>query len=258
MQGYGDPTSGGAGYGDPTSTKRNRGYGSPYDDVASYISLDTRTVHHKGGAEVIVQGALLPAAAPYRLSVLIDGVRTFLYSGKAGQGPNLFLIRGEIKAYTYPMTAGAYNVTLHYGASFAQSAVFPQQLIVVADSRGAERYKSRQLWPAHYKTGARFNEIESIDLAAAFSRTGTLEILADSWGRIIQALKGSPSTVVRENAAFRATTILLESGYSFPSSGKAWIHGRLYNYVLSGASMTIESGLDEAVPTGAEVIYYDV
>lgn len=258
MQGYGDPYSGGAGYGDPlTSTKRNRGYGSPYDDIFGFLSLETRTVHHKGGGEIIVSGALLPVSGPYRISVLVNGSDQFLYSGLAGAGYDLTLNRGRLIAYTYPMTAGSYQMTLHYGASFAQRTILSESLRVVPDNRALERYQSRRLWPAHYKTGSRFNDMEPLDLAENIFEAGPLAVIADTWGRLMQGINGAPSTVVSSNHLRGANTLSVESVYQFPPQGWLWINKKGYEYQINGSQMDLESPLIENIARGTRVTYYE-
>ena len=257
MQGYGDPASGGAGYGDPTSTRRNRGYGSPFDDVFGFLTLETRKVHHKGGAEIIINGALLPQSGPYRVSVLVDNSDQFLFSGIAGQGFNLTLNRGRLIAYTYPMIAGSYQVSLHYGANFAQRSILAEALQVVSDHRSLERYQSRRLWPAHYTTGARFTETEPLDLAQSLFEAGPLAVIADTWGRITQDLKGAPSTILQSNHTRGATALSVESIYLFPSAGQLWIDGVSYEYTINGSQFALSRGLVKNSPLGAEVNYYE-
>jgi hypothetical protein len=260
MRGYGDPESGGLGYGDPASLSGSvleRGYGSPDQEALIYLELRSARVHHRGGAKVQLTGPLSDDLGPFRLSISIDSVTTYLYSGIAGQGPNLIKRRGDLEAFTPPAPAGSYTITLHYGPNFLQTVNIATPLIVEADNRGDERYLARRLPPAHMSTGARANGLEPVNLATSKpTRPPYLHMILDIFGRISQEHIGSAQTILARDHTRGETALELESLLALPDDGRVSIDGDLYSYSISGSQLTLSQGLKRDLPELSEVMLY--
>ena len=260
MRGYGDPESGGLGFGDPESlagVALERGYGSPNQEALLYLELRSSKVHHRGGAKVQVTGSLSDNLSPFRLSIQVEGVLTYLYSGIAGQGPNLIKRRGDLEAYTPPAPAGSYTITLHCGPNFAQAYTIGTALKIEADNRGGERHLARRLPPSFYETGARFNGLEPVDFAVSKPvRPPYLHQILDIFGRISQEHVGSPQTVLSRDHARGETDLSTESTLSFPDSGVVSVDGRRYTYTHSGSQIVLSGGLKRNLPKLSEVVFY--
>ena len=258
MRGYGDPESGGLGYGDPESLAGSvleRGYGSPNQEALLYLELRAARVHHRGGAKIQLTGPLSDDLAPYRLSMQIGGETVYLYSGIAGQGPDLIKRRGDLEAFTPPAPAGSYTLTLHCGPSFLTTYTVGSALVVEPDNRGAQRYTARRAPPNFYTTGARFSAQEPVDLATVKPpRPAQLHQVLDIFGRISQEHVGGPQTVLARDHARGETALELESLLGFGDSGAVFIEGQRYPYTVSGSQLTLSSGLKSAQPELSEVI----
>ncbi len=258
MKGYGDPESGGLGYGDPESLAGSvleRGYGSPNQEALIYLELRSTRVHHRGGAKIQLTGPLSDGLAPYRLSIHVYGETVYLYSGIAGQGPNLIKRRGDLEAYTPPAPAGSYTLTLHCGPSFLTTYTVGSALVIEPDNRGAQRYTARSLPPNFYTTGARFSGQEPVDLATVKPpRPAQLHQILDIFGRISQEHAGSAQTVLARDHARGETALELESLLGFGDSGAVYIDAQRYSYTVSGSQLTLSSGLKSAQPELSEVI----
>lgn len=260
MRGYGDPESGGLGYGDPDSLAGSvleRGYGSPNQEALIYLELRSARVHHRGGAKIQLTGPLSDDLAPYRLSIDVDGVTTYLYSGIAGQGPNLVKRRGDLEAYTPPAPAGSYAITLHCGPNFLTTYTVGTALVIEPDNRGEERYIARRLPPSFYSTGARFSGLDPLDLAtSAPERPPYLHQILDIFGRISQEHVGSAQTVLARDHARGETALELESLLALPDNGQVSIDTHLYSYSISGSQLTLSEGLKRDLPQLSEVTLY--
>jgi len=260
MRGYGDPESGGLGYGDPDSLAGSvleRGYGSPNQEALIYLELRSARVHHRGGAKIQLTGPLSDDLAPYRLSIDVDGVTTYLYSGIAGQGPDLIKRRGDLEAYTPPAPAGSYTITLHCGPNFLTTYTVGTALVIEPDNRGEERYIARRLPPSFYSTGARFSGLDPLDLAtSAPERPPYLHQILDVFGRISQTHVGSAQTVLARDHARGETALELESLLALPDNGQVSIDTHLYSYSISGSQLTLSTGLKRDLPQLSEVTLY--
>lgn len=260
MRGYGDPDSGGLGYGDPDSlagSVQELGYGSPTQEALLYLELRSASVHHRGGAKVQVTGPLSDELSPYRLSIEVDGATTYLYSGIAGQGPDLIKRRGDLEAYTPPAPAGSYVITLHCGPSFLTTYTLGSPLIIEPDNRGEERYIARRLPPSFYSTGARFNGLDALDLATSTpERPPYLHQILDIFGRISQEHVGSAQTVLARDHVRGETALELETLLALPDNGQVTIAGALYEYSISGSQLTLSDGLKRDLPQLSEVMLY--
>ena len=260
MRGYGDPESGGLGYGDPESfagVVGERGYGSPNQEALLYLELRSSKVHHRGGAKVQVTGSLSDNLSPFRLSIQVNGALTYLYSGIAGQGPNLIKRQGDLEAYTPPAPAGNYTITLHCGPNFSQTYTVGTSLKIEPDNRGDERFFSCRLPPGFYQTGARFNALQPLDLAASKpARPSYLHMIFDIFGRISQEHVGSPQTVLSRDHARGETALSTESTLAFPDSGVVSVGGTRYTYTHSGSQIILSSGLKRNLPKLSEVVFY--
>tara|TARA_Y100000114_G_C11754172_1_gene325983 strand:+ start:1012 stop:1800 length:789 start_codon:yes stop_codon:yes gene_type:complete len=260
MRGYGDHEIGGLGFGDPESLAGvvlELGYGSPNQEASVYLELRSSKVHHRGGAKVQVTGSLSPSLSPFRLSIQINGVLTYLYSGIPGQGPNLLKRRGDLEAYTPPAPSGTYTMTLHCGPNFSQSYSIATPLLIVPDNRGDERFFACRLPPSFYQTGARFNALKNVDLASSKpTRPSYLHMILDIFGRISQEHAGSPQTVLSRDHARGETDLSTESTLSFPANGIVSIEGRRYNYSHSGSQIILSDGLKRNLPKLSKVVLY--
>jgi len=258
MRGYGDPEAGGLGYGDPESlagTVEELGYGDPSQEALIYLELRDSRAHHRGGAPLHFAGPLSDHLAPYRLSIDVGGVTTYLYSGIAGQGFDLLKRRGELEAYSPPAPAGSYTITLHCGPNFGLQFPLSTPLIIEPDNRGNQRYSARRSAPHLYQTGARYNALDPLDLATMKpQRPPYMHQILDIFGRLTQELSGAPQTVLARDHQQGETALELESLYSFALKGEVIIEGDLYPYTISGSQLTLGRGLKRALPQLSEVI----
>jgi len=257
MKGFGDPVAGGLGFGDPEhlTPLAERGFGDP-DDVDLYVvDLETRTVYHTGGAEVIIRGVLFSSLAPYRAELIINNTPHYLHSGEAGQGAELYPDRGALYCYTPPAPVGVYPLVLRFGPAYGQSVTL--SLEVKADNRGAERYRLRELFPSHYKTGPRASSLDPLDRGLATKEEGPLALLLDTAGRVFQEIAGASFTITRATAARGETLIQLESSLGFKLNGRAWVGAELLSYTLDRSQdALIVEALKNPVREGEEVIHH--
>lgn len=259
MNGFGDPSAGGLGFGDPTpaSTFESLGFGDPSEIDIYYISLDSRNVYHSGGAEVTFKGIILEDLAPYRAEITINGSPVFFHSGVVGFVEELRPIRGELIAYTPPAPAGVYPLTLRFGVNYSQSVTL--SITYHPDNRGAQRYRLRELFPAHYSTGARASELESLDLALTVDDETNLESVTDTIGRVFQELSGSAETITRALTNRGSSILSLESVLGFAESGRVWVGRSLLDYVsidLNNHTLTLSEPLRVAVKENERVVFH--
>lgn len=255
MKGYGDLEAGGLGYGDlSTSTPiEERGYGSPDSETVFYINSKDSEVYHSGGCEVVIEGVILDQLAPYQASIQSGGTLYF-NSGLAGQGFNLYPIRGRLVCYSPPAPVGSYTLLLKFGPNLVHSVNLP--LTYVNDNRGVERYRTNRLLPAHYQTGPRSCELDPFDNGAVVPEEPFLISLTDTIGRVFQEIGGAALTITTNHTPRGASTIQVESVYGFKPKGQAFINGELLGYQINGSSLALNHPLKQNVREGAQVKHY--
>lgn len=260
MKGFGDPSIGGLGFGDPeplTTSIAELGFGDP-DNVDLYVvDIETRTVYHTGGAEVIIRGIFFDALAPYRAELTVNNTPLYFHSGEAGRGFELYPDRGTLYCYAPPSPVGIYPLVLRFGQDLSQSVTL--SLEVKADNRGAERYRLRELFPSHYQTGPRASSLDPLDLGQEVMDEGPLALLLDTAGRVFQELAGAALTIARERAERGATRIKVESSLGFALSGRVWVGSELLAYTLDRAQdELIVNPLYNPVNEGEEIIHHAI
>lgn len=259
MRGFGDPSAGGLGFGDPEplAARSELGFGDP-DDVDLYtVDLDTRELYHTGGAEVMIKGLLFDTLAPYRAELTVNNAAVYLQSGEAGQGAELFPERGVLYCYAPPVPVGVYPLILRFGPNYGQSVTL--SMTIKADNRGAERYRLRELFPAHYQTGPRASSLDPLDRGAEVQEEGPLALILDTVGRVFQEITGAAETIARTRANRGATSIELETSLGFAESGRVWIGRELISYTLNSAqdALTV-APLKVPVRKGERILHHAI
>lgn len=259
MKGFGDPSAGGLGFGDPEplTPLPELGFGDPNNIDLYTVDIETRTIYHTGGAEVIIRGLLFGDLAPYRAELTFNNTPLYFHSGEAGRGFELYPFRGALYCYSPPVPVGVYPLVLRFGPQYGQSVTL--SLEVKADNRGLERYRLRELFPSHYQTGPRASSLDPLDLGQEIIEEGPLALILDTAGRVFQELAGAASTIARARAERGATRIALESSLGFADSGRAWVGEELLSYTLDSAQdeLIIEA-LKNPVREGEEIIHHAI
>lgn len=231
--GYGDPVEGGLGYGDPSPIDPvlDLGYGDPSFLLSSLFSLsEGNIVYHTGGAEVIISGSIVDEQAPYQLYIEVDGTRKYFYGGSAGEGFNIYPNNNVLICYAPPAPVGSYTVFIKYGIAFSQNSSL--NITYATDNKGYERYNLRSYFPSHYKTDARFSNLDSLDEGIILQDETNLGLITDTIGRVFQEISGSALTRTRSFTARGSTHIELESILGLENQGEVWIRGELLSYSL--------------------------
>ena len=258
MSGFGDPLLG-LGFGDPTPSQayNDLGFGDPSELDYYYIDLETRDVYHSGGAEVIFRGIFLNALAPYRAEITVNNTPLFFHSGEAGESSELTPLRNTLTAYTPPAPVGVYPVVLRFGLNYTQSVTL--SITYRADNRGAPRYRLRELFPAHYRTGPRASSLERLDQGVSVEPETNLEMITDTIGRMFQEISGSSQTITRSNTLRGALVVEVESVLGFAPSGELWLNKELHKYdqvSFTNNTITLNQALRYFVSSGERVVYH--
>lgn len=231
--GYGDPVEGGLGFGDPSPIDPilDFGYGDPSFFLSSLFSFSKgNIVYHTGGAEVVISGSILDEQAPYQLYIEVDGVRKYFYGGIAEEEFNVYPKNNTLFCYSPPAPVGSYTVFIKYGVAFSQTSSLT--ITYATDNKGYERYNLRSYFPSHFKTGARFSNLDSLDEGAVLQSETNLGLITDTIGRVFQEISSSALTRTRSFTARGSNHIALESILGLEDEGEVWILGELLSYSL--------------------------
>lgn len=259
LGGYGDPEAGGLGYGDPEpdAPLLEEGYGDPYGALSVHV-LSAGTLPHQGGALFELGGLIPLELAPYRASITRadTGAQVFFYSGRAGQGADLYPERGRLTCFSPRAAASTYTLTLFYGAGFASRIELIGAVTVAPSPRLRPRYALARAFPSLYATGARALTDRPIDDASTTPPApGALEGLIDAAALIIGGLGTGAATLTTAGAARGASAVSVEATLGFGEAGRAWIGGALYGYqVTAPLTLTLTPTLSAPLDAGAEVL----
>jgi hypothetical protein len=258
LQGYGDPDAGGLGYGDPepAAPLLEEGYGDPYAPLLIEL-LSAGDLPHQGGAPLELGGLIPLHLAPYRAAITRadTGEQVFFYSGRAGQGANLYPLRDRLTCFSPRAPAGVYTLRLFYGPGFTSRLDLVGAITIAPTARLRPRYALARAFPSLYATGARDLSDSPLDDASATPPApGALEGLIDAAALVIGGLGTAAATIASASAERGAELISVESTLGFSPEGRAWIGGGLYSYTLSAPlALSISPPLSAPIDTGAEV-----
>lgn len=259
MQGYGDPDAGGLGYGDPepVTPLLEEGYGDPYAPLLIEL-LSAGDLPHQGGAPLELGGLIPLHLAPYRAAITRadTGEQVFFYSGRAGQGADLYPRRDRLTAFSPRAAAGVYTLRLFYGPGFTSRLDLVDALSIAPTARLRPRYALARAFPSLYATGPRALTDRPIDTASTTPPApGALEGLIDAAALIIGGLGTGAATLTTAGAARGSSSLSVEATLGFPAAGRAWIGGELYAYEITAPlTLTITPTLSAPLDAGAEVL----
>lgn len=259
LQGYGDPEAGGLGYGDPDpdAPLLEEGYGDPYGALSVRV-LSTGDLPHQGGAPFEMGGLIPLHLAPYRAAITRadTGEQVFFYSGRAGQGADIYPERGRLKCFSPRAAAGTYTLALFYGPGFTSRLDLVGAVTVAPTARLRPRYALARAFPSLYATGPRALTDRPIDTASTTPPApGALEGLIDAAALVIGGLGTGAATLTTAGAARGASALSVEATLGFGEAGRAWIGGEFYRYqVTAPLTLTITPTLSAPLDAGAEVL----
>ena len=194
------------------------------------------------------KGVFLDDLAPYRAEIMVNNTPYFFHSGESGVSEELKPDRGVLTAYTPPAPVGVYSVVLRFGINYTQSVTL--SIHYHADNRGLERYRLRELFPSHYKTGPRESSLDPLDQGQTLKEETTLEMVLDTIGRTFQEVSGAAQTVTRSFTQRGSTTLELESCLGLSAAGLVWVGRELLKYShlnLSTHTLTLSEPLRVAI-----------